>query len=354
MSELSEPSDMELLRAYACDARDESFAPLMNRHRDWIFAAARRRLRDDHLADDVTQAVFVLLAEKASKLAGKKHNSLTAWLFHVMHFACARTLRSRSRREKHEREKPFESRDMPPPIDDVLLLLLEDTIAQLPPIDRDAIVRRFYQQQDFAGIGVALNITPEAARKRLTRALANIRTLMLRDNVEAIPDELLSVMGEDAKPQAAEAKVEPKRIWSLAKGTMDMVEQSQTMEFSVMSAEFYVSDVEANLDFFEKLGFRPRWSESPDAMGRLPRASLAAGAARIWLRRASETDNTRPSPGVAMYFWIEGGADALTAHRAAIAAQGVTVSPFFDDHTLRNFTVTTPDGYRIGFFTSYR
>jgi RNA polymerase sigma factor (sigma-70 family) len=354
MSESFEPSDIELLRAYACDACDEAFAHLVKRHRDWIFAAARRRLRDDHLADDVTQAVFVLLAEKALKLAKKKRNSLTAWLFHVMHFACARTLRSRSRREQHERQAPTQSRNAVPPIEDALLLLLEDTIAQLPPIDREAIVRRFYQHQDFAGIGAALNITAEAARKRITRALTNIRSLMLRDNVEAIPDELLSAMGDDANPQATEAQVESKRIQSLAKGTMAMVEQSQTMEFSVMSAEFYVSDVEANLDFFEKLGFRRRWSESPDAMRRLPRASLAAGAARIWLRRASETDNTRPSPGVAMFFWIEGGADALAAHRSAIAAQGVTVSPFFDDHTLRNFTVTAPDGYRIGFFTSYR
>jgi hypothetical protein len=88
-------------------------------------------------------------------------------------------------------------------------------------------------------------------------------------------------------------------------------------------------------------------------MGRLPRASLRGGkTARIWLRRADEAEGTRPTPGGSiLYFWIEGGTDALAAHRAAIAAQGVKPNPYFDDVGLRNFTVTTPDGYQIGFFT---
>ena len=63
---------------------------------------------------------------------------------------------------------------------------------------------------------------------------------------------------------------------------------------------------------------------------------------------------TRPAPGVTLYFWVDGGGDALQAHRKRIADEGVAVSPFTDDISLRNFTVTTPDGYSIGFFTQYR
>jgi hypothetical protein len=115
-----------------------------------------------------------------------------------------------------------------------------------------------------------------------------------------------------------------------------------------------VSDVEANLAFFEKLGFQRRWSETPDAMDRIPRASLAAGVARIWLRRAAPDEDARPRAGSSCtYFWIE-TPDALVAHRDAVIARGVEASPFFDDHSLRNFTVRTPDGYAIGFFTEYR
>src|SRR5207248_11470379 len=138
-----------------------------------------------------------------------------------------------------------------------------------------------------------------------------------------------------------------------AKRTIPMIAEAQALGFAAVSAEFYVKDVEANLDFFEKLGFKRRWTETPDPMGRLPRASLRGGVGRIWLRRADDAEGTRPTPGVVIYFWIEGGSDGLTVHRNRIAAQGVAVSPFFDDHALRNFTVTTPDGYAIGFFTQY-
>ena len=134
-----------------------------------------------------------------------------------------------------------------------------------------------------------------------------------------------------------------------------MVQQIEAIDFAAMSAEFFVKDVEANLDFFEKLGFQRHWTETPDAMGRLPRASLRGGkTARIWLRRSTETEGTRPAPGVGLFFRINGGPEGLIAHRNAIAGQGVPVSPFFDDVTLRRFTVASPDGYSIGFFTVYK
>ena len=86
----------------------------------------------------------------------------------------------------------------------------------------------------------------------------------------------------------------------------------------------------------------------------MARASHRGGNGRIWLRRADDSEGTRPTPGITLYFWIEGGAEGLRAHRDRIASRGVAVSPFFDDIGLRNFTVTTPDSYRIGFFAQYR
>jgi RNA polymerase sigma factor (sigma-70 family) len=346
-----------------------SFAQIVDRHAGWILAAARRRLRDDHLADDARQAVFLILSQKASQLAGMKSLSLSAWLFHTMHFACCRINRSRGRRRNHERSAGLarDRRDKARGEDDSFLLLLEDSIAQLSPREREAVVRRFYQAQDFASVGAAMGISADAARKRVTRVLATIREMMLHHGVDVLPEPLLRADGFEplvAATPASPTALRPKRRrrrrgyssaqTSLAKGTITMAEQAQIAEFPVISAEYFVTDVEANLEFFERLGFRRRWSETPDAMGRLPRASLASGAGRIWLRRADQAEGTRPAPGVTIYFWINGGPDELIRHRNTIAAEGIAVSPFFDDHSLRNFTVTSPDGYVIGFFTSYR
>jgi RNA polymerase sigma factor (sigma-70 family) len=354
-----EPNDTELLRVYLCNGDDAAFARLVERHGGWIFAAARRRLGDDHLADDVTQVVFVILADKSPRLVESKHGSLSAWLFHVMHFACAKVRRSQSRRAEHEilaqTERARRQSDVTA-LNDSLLILLEDSIAQLPDIEREMIVRRFYQRESFVQIGDALNTTAEAARKRVNRALVEIKTLMIQDGVDAIPDAFLAGLDPSSLDvrHMGKATVNHQRIDSIAKGTVDMVEQSKACEYPVVSAEFFVKDVEANLEFFEKLGFRRRYVETADPIGRVPRASLVAGAGRIWLRRAAESDGTRPSPGVTLFFWIDGGADGLLAHRKRIADEGVAVSPFTDDISLRNFTVATPDGYSIGFFTQYR
>jgi RNA polymerase sigma factor (sigma-70 family) len=346
-----EPNDIELLRTYRFDADETAFARLVKRHEGWIFAAARRRLGDDHLADDATQVVFVVLAEKAPRLVRTKQRSLSGWLFHVMHFACARVRRTRSRRAKHEgMAEPAEPRQY---ADGALLILMEDSIALLPAVDREMVVRKFYRGESFEEIGHALRVTAEAARKRVGRALAAVRETMVRDGADAIPDEFLEKLDQC---RSALGKPAANRKWidSIAKGTVAMVEQAKACDYPVMTAEFFVKDVESNLDFFEKLGFRRRYVEAADAMGRVPRASLVGGVGRIWLRRASDSDGTRPTPGMTLYFWVDGGADGLLAHRKHIADEGVAVSPFFDDIGLRNFTVKSPDGYSFGFFTQYR
>ena len=72
-------------------------------------------------------------------------------------------------------------------------------------------------------------------------------------------------------------------------------------------------------------------------MGRLPRASLTAGTmGKIWVRRAADSD-IHPSSSINPFFWVDGGPDALIAHRKKIADQGVTVSPIIDEHFAAQF-----------------
>ena len=124
--------------------------------------------------------------------------------------------------------------------------------------------------------------------------------------------------------------------------------------YNLISIEFLVNDVEENLAFFEKLGFPRRWLDTPDANGRVPRASLTAGAmGKIWIRRASTKPKIQSSSSINPFFWVDGGPDGLIAHRKRIADQGIPVTPIIDEHALPNYTITTPDGYSICFFTQY-
>ena len=94
-------TDWELLQQYVQTRSPDAFAELVRRHSAWVRSAARRLVRDEHLADDVTQAVFLALSQKASGL--HQGAALSTWLFSVTRYASAAALRAQSRRQRHSR-----------------------------------------------------------------------------------------------------------------------------------------------------------------------------------------------------------------------------------------------------------
>ena len=59
------PDDFVLLREYVDRGSEEAFRTLVDRHSGMVHGAALRVLRDEGLAEEVTQAVFLILARKA-------------------------------------------------------------------------------------------------------------------------------------------------------------------------------------------------------------------------------------------------------------------------------------------------
>ncbi len=71
--------DMVLLREYAANHSEEAFAELVARRINFVHSAALRQVGNATLAEEVTQAVFVILAQKAGKISDK--TILTGWFF---------------------------------------------------------------------------------------------------------------------------------------------------------------------------------------------------------------------------------------------------------------------------------
>ena len=86
-------NDEELLSAYADRHSEEAFEVLVERHLALVYSAAVRQIQNLDLAEEVTQAVFVILAEKARMMKGR--TVLAGWLCRTTHFVARNAPKSR-------------------------------------------------------------------------------------------------------------------------------------------------------------------------------------------------------------------------------------------------------------------
>jgi uncharacterized protein (TIGR03435 family) len=173
--------DMELVREYAVRQSEQAFETLVSRHIHLVYSAALRQARDPHLAEEITQAVFVILARKAGSLSPR--TILPGWLYRTTRFAAANALRVQRRRQHHEQEAQMQSTLEDHPMDAAwqeLSPLLDEAMARLGPTDRDALVLRYFENKSLREVGDALGLQERAAQKRVARGLEKLHAFFAR------------------------------------------------------------------------------------------------------------------------------------------------------------------------------
>ncbi len=184
---MKEQSDVQLLRAYAETGDEPSFHEVVTRHADLVYSAALRQVESPDLAADTTQRVFTDLARKARPLAAslKEDASLVGWLYRSTRFAALNLRRADRRRVAHEREamEQLMTDTEPAPNWDHIRPVLDEAMADLNDEDREALLLRFFKDQDFRAVGSALGVSDDAAQKRVSRAVDRLRGLLARRGV---------------------------------------------------------------------------------------------------------------------------------------------------------------------------
>src|SRR5690349_13965544 len=99
--------DMDLLKEYAQHKCERAFSELVWRHINLVYSVAFRHVRNAHQAEEITQSVFVLLAQKARNLDQK--TILSAWLCRASRNIAIRASTMQYRRQKREHEAYMQS-----------------------------------------------------------------------------------------------------------------------------------------------------------------------------------------------------------------------------------------------------
>ena len=228
------PDDMSLVREFAGHQNEAAFETLVARHVNLVYSAALRQTGDAHLAEEITQAVFLVLARKAGSL--RRETFLTGWLFKTTRFAAAAERRARIRRLHRETQAYMNTSQITeaeawPQI----APLLDEALASLGETDRRAVLLRYFENKPLAEVGAALGVNEEAARKRVTRGLEKLRKLFGKRGVTLTAAAIASVVATNSVQAApvglvatvaattAKGVVISATLTTLVKGTMKTI-----------------------------------------------------------------------------------------------------------------------------------
>jgi RNA polymerase sigma factor (sigma-70 family) len=202
--------EWELVREFVRSRSDAAFAEVVRRYVRLVYGRCARQLGDPHAAEDVTQGVFLVLADRAAGLS--RDVPLGAWLYRVAGLACRNEVRMRSRRRRHEAaaaaERARTAAAAPGDDPDVAALapMLDAAVDRLGASDRQAVLMRYFEGRSVGEVAAALGVPENTAGRRLLRAVGKLRATFAAGGVAvpatAVGPAIAAVLAATAAPAA--------------------------------------------------------------------------------------------------------------------------------------------------------
>ena len=215
---MQELDDITLLREYVEAGSEAAFAALVERHVDRVYSVALRRAGNVHQAEEITQAVFVILATKARRL--RRGVILEGWLYQTARLTTVTHIRSEIRRTHRERKAFMQTTSNENESDawSQMAPLLDGALAGLNERDRNAVVLRFFYGKSLREVGAALGASEDSARMRVQRALEKLRQYFFKRGVTSTTAMIAGVITANSVQAAPATLAKMATAAALAKG----------------------------------------------------------------------------------------------------------------------------------------
>ncbi|HEY1490887.1 MAG TPA: sigma-70 family RNA polymerase sigma factor [Verrucomicrobiae bacterium] len=215
---MPELDDHKLLAEFAGTNSEPAFATLIGRYVNLVYSAAFRFTGNPHHSEEITQAVFIILARKAGKLSPRV--VLSGWLYQVARLTAANFMKGEIRRQRREQEAYMQSTLNEPHGDawHEIAPLLDEAMGNLGETDRNAVVLRFFENKTAAEVAAKLNLTEAAAHKRVNRALQKLHCYFNRHGVSSATAMIAGAISANSVLAAPEALAKSITAVAIVKG----------------------------------------------------------------------------------------------------------------------------------------
>jgi len=215
---MPELDDHELLAEFARYESEAAFAALVARYVNLVYSTALRFTGNPHHAEEITQAVFIILARKAGKLSPR--TVLSGWLYQTARLTAANFVKGEIRRQRREQEAYMQSTLTEPDAAawQQLAPQLDEAMGRLGETDRNAIVLRFFENKTAQEVGAALKLTEAAAHKRVNRALEKLRKFFSKRGVDSTAATIAETISANSVQAAPVALAKAVTAVAIAKG----------------------------------------------------------------------------------------------------------------------------------------
>ncbi|TXB62468.1 RNA polymerase sigma factor [Phaeodactylibacter luteus] len=179
-------NDQQLISNYL-EGDEKAFEELLSRHKQRIYTSIYLFVKDQSLAEDIFQEVFIKIIDTLRKGKYNHEGKFLQWALRISYNMCVDYFRRNKRRPKVSPTETFDIFDVLQSSErnaeqSIIRSQTHDKIRtlvdMLPPEQREVVILRHYADMSFKEIAKLTRVSINTALGRMRYALINIRKLV--------------------------------------------------------------------------------------------------------------------------------------------------------------------------------